>query len=153
MTAYSELSAHFGRIAALSNAVGILQWDSDTMMPKGAAGTRAESMALLHVLRHGMITEPRIGDWLAAGRGGWRSRRLGARQSARDPAALDGRDRACRPIWSRPRARRSRPARCAGAQARAEADFAGLLPYLAEVLNLQREIGRAKGEKLGLSRL
>src|SRR5690606_36247542 len=36
-------------------------------------------------------------------------------------------------------------------QARAEADFAGLLPYLAEVLNLQRQIGRAKGEKLGLS--
>jgi carboxypeptidase Taq len=35
-------------------------------------------------------------------------------------------------------------------QARADADFAGLLPYLAEVLNLQRQIGRAKGEKLGL---
>ncbi len=36
-------------------------------------------------------------------------------------------------------------------QARADADFAGLLPYLTEVLNLQRQIGRAKGEKLGLS--
>ena len=65
MTAYSDLAGHFGRIAALSNAVGILQWDSDVMMPKGAAETRAESMALLHVLRHGMVTDPRIGDWLA----------------------------------------------------------------------------------------
>jgi carboxypeptidase Taq len=36
-------------------------------------------------------------------------------------------------------------------QARADADFAGLLPYLTEVLNLQRQIGQAKGEKLGLS--
>ena len=50
MTAYSDLSAHFGRIAALSNAIGILQWDNDVMMPKGAAETRAESMALLHVM-------------------------------------------------------------------------------------------------------
>src|ERR1700754_2662768 len=64
MTAYADIAAHFGRIAALSNAIGILDWDNATMMPKGAAETRAESMALLQVLRHGMVTDPRLSDWL-----------------------------------------------------------------------------------------
>ncbi|MFX5522672.1 hypothetical protein ABTD78_25690, partial [Acinetobacter baumannii] len=47
------------------NAIGILQWDNDVMMPKGAAGTRAESLALLRVMHHGLTTDERIGDWLA----------------------------------------------------------------------------------------
>jgi carboxypeptidase Taq len=150
MTAYAELSAHFGRVAALSNAIGILQWDNDAMMPRGAAGTRAESMALLHVMRHGMVTEPRIGDWLAAaeaadGLGDWERanlreiRRVWSVETALPADLVEASSKAvsaCEMRWR---------------QARAEADFAGLLPYLAEVLKLQREIGKAKGEKLGLS--
>ena len=149
MTAYSELAGHFGRIAALSNAVGILQWDSDVMMPKGAAETRAESMALLHVLRHGMVTEPRIGDWLAraeddATRGAWEKanlreiRRIWTVETALPAALVEASSKAvsaCEMRWR---------------QARADSDFAGLLPFLSEVLNLQRKIGQAKGEKLGL---
>ncbi|MDX3806172.1 carboxypeptidase M32 [Bosea thiooxidans] len=150
MTAYSDLAGHFGRIAALSNAVGILQWDSDVMMPRGAAETRAESMALLHVLRHGMVTDPRIGDWLAgaeadASLGAWEKanlreiRRVWTVDTALPAELVEASSKAisaCEMRWR---------------QARADADFAGLLPYLAEVLNLQRQIGQAKGEKLGLS--
>jgi carboxypeptidase Taq len=150
MTAYSELSAHFGRIAALSNAIGILSWDNAAMMPTGAAGTRAESMALLEVMRHGLMVEPRIGDWLAGaeaddGLGAWeranlREIRRGWTVATALPADLVEASSkaisACEMRWR---------------QARAEADFAGLLPSLGEVLNLQRQIGRAKGEKLGLS--
>jgi Zn-dependent M32 family carboxypeptidase len=66
MAAYAELAAHFGRASALSNAIGILQWDNDTMMPKGAVGTRSESLALLRVLHHGLVTDPKVGDLLAA---------------------------------------------------------------------------------------
>lgn len=150
MTAYSDLAAHFGRIAALSNAVGILQWDSDTMMPNGAAETRAESMALLRVIRHGMATDARIGDWLSEAEGdetlgAWEKanlreiRRVWTVDTALPADLVEASSKAisaCEMRWR---------------QARAEADFAGLLPYLAEVLNLQRQIGRAKGEKLGLS--
>lgn len=150
MSAYSNLTAHFGRIAALSNAIGILQWDSDAMMPKGAAATRAESMALLRVLRHGLTTEPRIGDWLHAaenedGLGAWEHancreiRRIWTVETALPTELVEASSKAisaCEMRWR---------------QARADADFAGLLPYLAEVLALQREIGRAKGERLGLS--
>lgn len=148
MTAYSDLTAHFGRIAALSNAVGILQWDSDTMMPKGAAETRAESMALLHVMRHGLATDARIGDWLAeaesdSGLGPWEKanlreiRRLWTVDTALPADLVEASSKAvsaCEMRWR---------------QARAEADFAGLLPYLAEVLNLQRQIGNAKGRSSG----
>ena len=150
MSAYRDLAAHFGRAAALSNAIGILQWDSDAMMPQGAVGTRTESMALLRVLRHGMMIEPRIADWLNAAEdeadlGAWERanlreiRRIHAIETALPAdlvAATSKAISACEMRWR---------------QARAESDFPGLLPYLAEVLRLQREIARAKGEKLGLS--
>lgn len=148
--AYSQLAAHFGKVAALSNAVGILQWDSDVMMPKGAAATRAESMALLHVLRHGMVTDPRIGDWLGeaegdSGLGEWERanlreiRRIWTVETALPPDLVEASSKAIS------------ASEMAWRQARADADFPALLPYLAEVLKFQREIGRAKGEKLGLS--
>lgn len=150
MTAYTELSAHYGRISALSNAIGILQWDSDVMMPKGAAAQRAESMAMLQVMRHELATDPRIGDWLADaasedGLGEWERanlreiRRVWTTETALPSDLVEASSKAissCEMRWR---------------QARADSDFAGLLPYLAEVLNLQRQIGAAKGEKLGLS--
>ena len=150
MTAYSEIAAHFGRIAALSNAIGILDWDNATMMPKGAAETRAESMALLQVLRHGMVTDPRLSDWLPEAEadnalGEWERanlreiRRLWTVQTVVPADLVEAASKAisaCEMAWR---------------QARADSDFASLLPKLQEVLRLQREIGRAKGEALGLS--
>lgn len=150
MTAYSEIAAHFGRIAALSNAIGILDWDNATMMPKGAAETRAESLALLQVLRHGMVTDPRLSDWLPEAEadnalGEWERanlreiRRLSTVQTVVPSDLVEASSKAisaCEMAWR---------------QARADSDFASLLPKLQQVLRLQREIGRAKGEALGLS--
>ncbi|MGO1080799.1 carboxypeptidase M32 [Inquilinus sp. CA228] len=150
MTAYAEIAAHFGRIAALSNAIGILDWDNATMMPRGAAETRAESMALLQVLRHGMITDQRLSDWLPEAEadnrlGEWERanlreiRRLWTVQTVVPADLVEASSKAvsaCEMAWR---------------QARADSDFASLLPKLQEVLRLQREIGRAKGEALGLS--
>lgn len=150
MPAYADLAAHFGRAAALSNAVGILQWDNATMMPKGAAPTRAESLALLRVLHHSMVCDQRIGDWLADAEadnalGEWERanlreiRRLWTVETAVPPDLVEASSRAvshCEMAWRK---------------AREESDFASLLPLLAEVLNLQRQIGVAKGERLGLS--
>lgn len=149
-SAYASLSSHFARASALSNAIGILQWDSDTMMPKGSVGTRAESLALLRVSHHSMITDPRIGDWLEGaqaedGLGDWEQanireiRRIYTVETALPADLVEASSKAvsaCEMTWR---------------QAKQDADFAALLPYLAEVLRLQREIGTAKGEKLGLS--
>ncbi|MEW6254552.1 MAG: carboxypeptidase M32 [Pseudomonadota bacterium] len=150
MTAYRALSDHFARAAALSNAIGILQWDSDTMMPKGSVGTRADSLALLRVNHHSMITDPRIGEWLEGaqaddGLGEWERanireiRRIYAVETALPSDLVEASSKAvsaCEMTWR---------------QAKQDADFAALLPRLSEVLRLQREIGAAKGEKLGLS--
>ncbi|TSD88175.1 carboxypeptidase M32 [Mycobacterium sp. KBS0706] len=150
MTAYAEIAVHFGRIAALSNAIGILDWDNATMMPKGAAETRAESMALLQVLRHGMVTDPRLSDWLPEAEadnalGEWERanlreiRRLWTVQTVVPADLVEASSKAisgCEMAWR---------------QARADSDFASLLPKLQEVLRLQREIGGAKGEALSLS--
>lgn len=149
MTAYSDLAAHFGRISALSNAIGTLHWDTAAMMPKGASDARAESVALIEVLRHGMAIDPRVGEWLArAGEesdlGEWERanlreiERAWTRATALPADLVEAASKAtsvCEMAWR---------------QARADSDFAGLLPYLAEVLRLQREIGRAKGERLSL---
>ncbi|MFC3695252.1 carboxypeptidase M32 [Chenggangzhangella methanolivorans] len=149
MTAYSDLAAHYGKISALSNAMGILHWDNAAMMPKGAADTRAESMAVLAVLQHEMATDARLGEMLLAaeaedGLGDWERanireiRRLWTVETALPPelvAASSKAVSACEMRWR---------------TARQESDFVGLLPFLAEVLRLQREVGAAKGQKLGL---
>ena len=46
MTAYSDISAQFGRISALSNAIGILDWDNATMMPRSEEHTSNSSHAI-----------------------------------------------------------------------------------------------------------
>ncbi|HEY9212697.1 MAG TPA: carboxypeptidase M32 [Ancylobacter sp.] len=150
MTAYASLSSHFGRIAAMSNAIGILQWDSDVMMPKGAAGARSESTALLRVLQHEMAVDERVGDWLNAadqdnGLSEWERanlreiRRVWTVQTALPSDLVEAISKA------------TSASEMAWRQARADADFPALLPYLTEVLKLQREAGTAKSEKLGLS--
>ncbi|MDQ0511599.1 carboxypeptidase M32 [Ancylobacter amanitiformis] len=150
MSAYAALTGHFSRIAAMSNAIGILQWDSDTMMPRGAAGSRADSLALLRVLAHDMAVDPRIGDWLGAaeqedGLGGWERanlreiRRVWTVETALPTDLVEASSKAIS------------ASEMAWRQARADADFPALLPYLAEVLKLQREAGAAKGATLGLS--
>lgn len=148
--ATDALFGHFGRIAAVSNALGILQWDSDAMMPAGAAATRAESMAALSVIRHDLLADPRVADWLAEagarpGADLWEQANL--REIGRvlavetavpaDLVAASSRAvSACEMLWR---------------TARAAADFPALLPALEEVLRLQREIGAAKGAALGVS--
>jgi carboxypeptidase Taq len=65
MTAYQSLEARFKRIAAINNAEGILHWDSETMMPAGAATPRAEVLAELSVMTHELITDAALPDLIA----------------------------------------------------------------------------------------
>ncbi|MDR4308238.1 carboxypeptidase M32 [Chelatococcus sambhunathii] len=150
MSAYSDLAARFSRAAAISNAIGILHWDHAAMMPKGAAASRSESVALLAVLRHEMVTDPEIGDLIgeaeaADGLGEWeranlreirRAYTIDTALPADLVAASSKATSVCEMTWR---------------QARADSDFAALLPSLSEVLSLQRQAGEAKAEKLGLS--
>jgi carboxypeptidase Taq len=66
MQAYHQLEAHRKRASALNNAMGILQWDQQTMMPEGAAPARAAVLAELSVMLHEMETGNALSDLIDA---------------------------------------------------------------------------------------
>ncbi|MEL7461264.1 MAG: carboxypeptidase M32, partial [Pseudomonadota bacterium] len=66
MSALSDLLAHQRETEALSQVMGRLGWDQETMMPRAAAPQRGEEMAALESVLHARRTDPRMGDWLAA---------------------------------------------------------------------------------------
>jgi len=45
MQAYKTLEARFARISSIEDAIGILQWDAETLMPEGAADSRSDQGA------------------------------------------------------------------------------------------------------------
>ncbi|MEI6559712.1 MAG: carboxypeptidase M32 [Rhodospirillaceae bacterium] len=149
--AYLALERQFARIAAINDAAGILGWDAQTMMPDGAAESRAAAAATLSVLAHDALTDPRTGDWLAEAEAGravlapWQAANLREmRQLWRHGTAVpvDLVEAASRAASTAERVWRT---------ARADSDFASLQPALAEVLTLQRAIGQAKAAMLGCS--
>lgn len=150
MSAYQELTRRFARLSAIDNALGILHWDQETTMPEGASETRGEALATLSVLRHELLVDPRIGDWLdeagsADDLDDWQRanvremRRLWVHATAVPADLVEASSKAvsrCEIAWR---------------AARRDNDFPGLLPLLEEVLRLQRETARAKAERLGVS--
>ena len=149
MNAYTSLERTFARLAAIQDAAGILGWDCQTQMPDGAAGARADQLAVLRGLAHEILTAPETADRIEA-----------ARAEAVDPgqaANLGEMERAHRHAAAVPpdlveaSSRAVSKAEMTWRSARAESDFARLAPDLAEVLRLQRAIGQAKGEALGLA--
>jgi len=148
MTPYQTLEARFRRTALLGEAQAMLNWDSATLMPEGAAPARAEQVALLKVLSHEMLTAPDTGDLLAAAEGEtgldrWRRanlremRRQWLHATAVPPELVEAFTKACsicEMVW-----RKARPA----------ADFALVRPALEEVLRLVRELAAAKAARLG----
>ncbi|MFT9257404.1 MAG: carboxypeptidase M32 [Acetobacter sp.] len=151
-TAYLSLERHFARLSSLNDAIGILSWDKEVMMPSGAAERRAENMAMLEGLRHEILTAPAMAELLAeAGVDAtgedavWRNanlaamRRLHKRATALPQDLVEAFSHAtsrCEIVWR---------------SARETSDFATLQPYMAEVLRLTRAVADATGEALGLS--
>ncbi|WP_232631182.1 carboxypeptidase M32 [Methylobacterium sp. Leaf118] len=149
--AYTTLTETFARHGALEDASGILGWDTQTQMPDGASETRGEQLAVLRVLAHEILTDPRTADRLAAaedgaeGLGPWERANLREMRRAHVHAAAVPGDLVsaaskaatrCEMVWR---------------EARAASDFARLRPPLEEVLRLQRQVGEAKGAALGLA--
>ncbi len=149
LSPYRELEARFEHHAKLRDAIEVLHWDMACMMPDGGAEARAGQLAVLKVLAHDMMTDPALGDFFdaAAGDGtldSWQRtnlremRRAWTRANAVDGrlvAALSDASARCEMIW-----REARPA----------ADYARILPALAEVAALVRERAQALAGALGL---
>lgn len=149
-TPYQQLESRFKRLSALGEAQAVLHWDMAAIMPVGGAEGRAEQLAALKAVRHGLLTAPETSDLLDAaeaadGLKGWQPanlremRRLWTKATALPEdlvVALSKACSACEMAW-----RTARP----------EADFAAVKPTLEEVLKLVRECAKAKAEKLNLS--
>jgi carboxypeptidase Taq len=139
MTAFQELMAFQRETEALAQIAVRLGWDQETMMPEGAARQRGEEMAAIEGVLHARRTDPRVGEWLAAG---------GATDEAGERAAeLIGRSyrrTACIPArLATEIARKTSLAHGIWAEARARNDVAMFLPVLTEIVALKREAGQA----------
>ncbi len=60
MNAYAALEAHYGRLGRLNDALEILFWDMATMMPKGGAEGRGETLSTMKVLHHELSADPSL---------------------------------------------------------------------------------------------
>ena len=150
MKTYQQLEQRFSRISNLDSAHGILDWDQQTMMPDGAADSRAEIKATLEVLSHELMTDPSVSDWLDAAEGAdgldeWRRANVSEmrrrwRHATAVPADLvEANVKAiskCEMAWR---------------TARRDSDFKALLPSLSALLDVQRQIAACKAEALGVS--
>src|SRR5260370_33611909 len=150
MTPYQTLETRFRRLGTLGEATAMLQWDSATLMPTGAAPARAEQTAALRVISHEILTQPDTDDLLAGAEAqneldAWQRanvremRRRGLHATALPPELVEALTKACSAsemAW-----RKARPA----------ADFALVKPHLQKVLALVREAAAAKAERLGTS--
>lgn len=65
-TAWNELVEAFKEVSTLNQVRSLLGWDQQTYMPDGGAAGRGEQLAVLARLVHERVTDPRIGDLLAA---------------------------------------------------------------------------------------
>jgi carboxypeptidase Taq len=147
---YRNLESRFRRLGLLQEASGFLSWDTYTMMPEGGASSRAEQQAALDVVCHELLTGPDLPELFAAaeaepGLDPWQSANLREMRRAwlhatSVPADLvEASSRAgsaCEMAW-----RKARPAN----------DYDSVRPLLQKVLDLTREIGQAKADKLGFT--
>lgn len=146
---YLELREHFRRLGHLSEVAAIVEWDQAVNMPAAAGPSRALAMAGVARLRHELVADPRVGDWLSEAEGnegltGWEianlreMRRVHTRATA-IPADLiqasTQADKESEQAWRR---------------CRAENDFVSYAPYLERVVELKRQVAHALAEHLAI---
>lgn len=151
--AYDALSARFRRIALLGDAEGMLHWDYAAIMPQGGANARAEQLAELGAIAHGILTANETGDLIARATdetpelSEWQVANLNEiSKKYRRAHALDEEfvttmaraKSACEQAWR---------------DARAQSDFAIVEPTFTVLLDLVREEAKRIGDALELDPL
>lgn len=151
MKTYKALEKQFRRISAVNGALAVLGWDQATMMPDGGAKARAEQVAMLSVLRHEWITDPKLGDLLQEAAADttrlsdWQRANLREMQrqwrhaTAVTPDLVEAHSKAtmaCEMVWRK---------------ARRDNDFKAFARAFQPVLELTREAAAARSAASGLS--
>ncbi|MEM6887311.1 MAG: carboxypeptidase M32 [Pseudomonadota bacterium] len=141
MSAYDALMRHARDTQALAKIAGRLEWDQETMMPRGAAPQRAEECAALEAVLHARRSDPRLADWLAALEG--KEEDAVARANLRHIRRSHDRATKVPGDLASELARLTSRAQGIWADARASDDFAAFAPVLEEVVARRKEEGAA----------
>ena len=150
MTAYETLAARNKRLSALQNALGILHWDQETMMPPAAAPSRAEVFAELGVMAHEISTLDDTSDLIAeAGQ----QTDLNAWQRANLREIQHGylHANAVPPELVKQIEIARSESTMAWREARPKNDFAALAPKLDKLFSLIREQAAIKSDAMGVT--
>ncbi|MBF9047290.1 carboxypeptidase M32 [Rhodobacterales bacterium LSUCC0031] len=142
MSALSDLLAFQRETEALSQIMGRLGWDQETMMPRGAALQRGEEMAALEGVLHARRTDPRVGAWLDS------AEATSPAEAAQLRLIAQSYRRACRVPGDLAAeiARVTSVAQGKWAAARKDDDLASFLPVLGQVIALRRTEAAALAE-------
>jgi carboxypeptidase Taq len=149
MTPYEKLHQHFARLNDLYHVGAVAQWDEAAMMPAGGGDARGQALATLDGVTHQMLTDPRIGEWLAAADSAtlepWQAANLREMQR-------NYRDATCLPE-SLVERRTLANSRCEQAWRvhRAENNWQAMAPLLEDVVALAREEAAARAAVNGMS--
>jgi carboxypeptidase Taq len=149
MTAYQRLADRFARIATVREAISVLRWDSEVMMPRGGGPARADQLAVLSSIAHSMLVDPHLSDDLAEAAATpesdpWRTVNLRLMQHQYQRAAalpvdlVEAKSRAaslCEQAW-----RAARP----------NSEYRAVAPLLMDVLHLAHETAQALSGPLHL---
>ncbi len=151
MTYDNDLAKLRERLAIVRDihaANGVLYWDHQTYMPKGAVAGRAEQMATLSRLAHQIFTDDETGLLLDR-----------AAENGFDPETDDGAmvrvarrafDRATKlpPELVQELTRTTALAEPAWVEARAQSNWNTLAPHLEKIVGLQRQVAEKLGYRL-----
>ena len=141
---YFELTKKWQRVAALSDAIAMLSWDRQAIMPSGSGAARAEQIAILSVLKHEEITDSLTLELVDKAdtaelddieqKNLFEIRRIYRHAAALSPKLVEEHSRAC--------------AACEGQWqvARKENNFQVVAGSLGEVVNLTQQIAAIKAE-------
>src|SRR5947209_674944 len=145
--AYSELVGRIREAGVLGSCAGLLGWDERTYMPRAGATHRGEQMALLARLGHEMITDPRIGELLAAVQTSDLVRDSDSDAAASVREIRRGYDRATKlpKELVEELARVTTQAQSVWDEARRSSDFARFRPWLDRIVALKRQEAAAIG--------
>tara|TARA_B100001094_G_C18170674_1_gene794917 strand:- start:398 stop:1891 length:1494 start_codon:yes stop_codon:yes gene_type:complete len=148
--AYLSLEKLFRRIGIVRDINEVLHWDNATKMPIGGGLGRSNQLAELNAISHSLLCDSKtselldeaekdstLGSWQLANLTAMRRKWSHATALSEDLViALSKATSKCETVWR---------------SARAEDNFASVLPYMENLLSLIRECAQAKSEKLSLS--
>ncbi len=139
---YGQLVTHLHLQADLAAALHLLQWDQETYMPAGVAGSRARQIGTLAAALHERRTSPRFLDLVDELAGRQTDLESWQAVDVRETKWRADRQRALESDLVRERSQLHAEARGRWVEAREADDFELLRPYLKRIVEMEQRVAR-----------